>query len=51
MGVSDINSQGNRRCIVQDYMGLLPEAREKTLILSGTNVERLELTADLRAAL
>ena len=32
-------------------MGLLPEAREKTLILSGTNVERLALTADLRAAL
>ena len=32
-------------------MGLLPGAREKTLILSGTNVERLALTADLRAAL
>ncbi|MGB3767590.1 MAG: hypothetical protein WA947_13630 [Phormidesmis sp.] len=41
----------NRRLLVQDYMGLLPEAREKTLILSGTNVERLELTADLRKAL
>ena len=44
-------SQARHRCIVQDYMGLLPEAREKTLILSGTNVERLALTADLRAAL
>ena len=44
-------SQARHRCIVQDYMGLPPEAREKTLILSGTNVERLELTADLRAAL
>ncbi|MEL7053691.1 MAG: MobF family relaxase, partial [Cyanobacteria bacterium J06588_5] len=39
------------RCIVNDYMGLSPDAREKTLILSGTNAERLELTADLRAAL
>ena len=45
------DSQARHRCIVQDYMGLLPEAREKTLILSGTNVERLALTADLRAAL
>ena len=45
------DSQARHRCIVQDYMGLLPEAREKTLILSGTNVERLELTADLRTAL
>ena len=45
------DSQARHRCIVQDYMGLLPEAREKTLILSGTNVERLELTADLREAL
>ena len=45
------DSQARHRCIVQDYMGLLPEAREKTLILSGTNVERLALTADLRNAL
>ena len=45
------DSQARHRCIVQDYMGLLPEARAKTLILSGTNVERLELTADLRKAL
>ena len=45
------DSQARHRCIVQDYMGLLPEAREKTLILSGTNVERLALTADLRKAL
>ena len=45
------DSQARHRCIVQDYMGLLPEARAKTLILSGTNVERLELTADLRTAL
>ena len=45
------DSQARHRRIVQDYMGLLPEAREKTLILSGTNVERLELTADLRKAL
>ena len=45
------DSQERHRCIVSDYMGLPAAAREKTLILSGTNVERLELTADLRAAL
>ena len=47
--VSDV--QARHRCIVNDYMSLSPEAREKTLILSGTNVERLALTADLREAL
>ena len=47
--VSDV--QARHRCIVNDYMSLSPEAREKTLILSGTNVERLELTADIREAL
>ena len=47
--VSD--SQERHRCIVSDYMGLPAAAREKTLILSGTNAERLELTADLRMAL
>ena len=47
--VTDV--QVRHRCIVNDYMSLSPEARKKTLILSGTNVERLELTADLREAL
>ena len=37
--------------IVKDYILLSPEARKKTLILSGTNAERLELTADIRAML
>ena len=47
--VSDV--QARHRCIVNDYMRRSPEARQKTLILSGTNVERLALTADLRKAL
>ena len=47
--VSDV--QARHRCIVNGYMSLSPEARKKTLILSGTNVERLALTADLREAL
>ncbi|MEL7225275.1 MAG: MobF family relaxase, partial [Cyanobacteria bacterium J06576_12] len=46
-----VDGQERHRCIVNDYMRSSPEARKKTLILSGTNVERLELTADLRAAL
>ncbi len=46
-----VDGQERHRCIVNDYMRLSPDARKKTLILSGTNAERLELTADLRAAL
>ena len=45
------DAQARHHCIVNDYMRSSPEAREKTLILSGTNVERLALTADLRKAL
>ena len=37
--------------IVRDYISLPVEVREKTLILSGTNVERLALTAELRKVL
>ncbi len=47
--VSDV--QARHYCIVNDYMSLSPEAREKTLIVSGMNVDRLELTANLREAL
>ena len=45
------DGQERHRCMVNDYMRLSPEARQKTLILSGTNVERLALTADLRKAI
>ena len=45
------DGQERHRCIVNDYMRLSPDSRKKTLILSGTNAERLELTADLRSAL
>ena len=38
-------------CVVKDYILLSPEARKKTLILSGTNAERLALTADIRTML
>ena len=40
-----------RQRIIGDYMRLLPKERDKTLILAGTNVERLELTQSIRAAL
>ena len=43
--------EGRHQAITCDYLTLSPEARKKTLILSGTNVERLALTAELRAAL
>ncbi|MBE9063186.1 MobF family relaxase [cf. Phormidesmis sp. LEGE 11477] len=45
------NSQERHRQVVEEYMQLSPGARKKTLILSGTNAERLSLTADLRTAL
>lgn len=37
--------------ITRDYILLSPEARAKTLILSGTNKERLALTAKIRGVL
>ena len=45
------DGQERHRQVVNEYMQLSPEARKKTLILSGTNAERLALTADLRTAL
>ena len=39
------------QALTLDYLSLTPEARKKTLILSGTNVERLALTTQLRTAL
>ncbi|MEO0537726.1 MAG: MobF family relaxase, partial [Cyanobacteria bacterium P01_A01_bin.123] len=47
--VSDLDNRLKR--ITQDYMGLSLEERERTLILAGTNAERLALTAHIRAAL
>ncbi len=47
--VSDLDSR--RRQIVIDYISQPNEVREQTLVLCGTNVERLALTAELRAAL
>ena len=46
-----VSSEARHQAITLDYLSLSPEAREKTLILSGTNVERLALTAELRVAL
>ncbi|MEL6606217.1 MAG: AAA family ATPase, partial [Cyanobacteria bacterium J06614_10] len=46
-----VDVQERHRCIVHDYMRLSPDTRKKTLILSGTNAERLKLTADIRSAL
>ena len=44
-------SEDRHQHITYDYLSLPPETREKTLILSGTNLERLALTQELRAAL
>ncbi|MBP9706509.1 MAG: relaxase domain-containing protein [Oligoflexales bacterium] len=44
--------QGRRiRSLVKDYMALSPEERDKSLVLSGTNHERLLLTQHLRKEL
>ncbi|MFK8186270.1 MAG: ATP-dependent RecD-like DNA helicase [Phormidesmis sp.] len=43
--------EARHQAITHDYLSLPPEARKKTLILSGTNTERLTLTAQLRTAL
>ena len=44
-------TEHRHQAITLDYLSLTPKARKKTLILSGTNVERLALTAQLRTAL
>ena len=44
-------SKSRHRAITAEYILLSPEARDETLILSGTNVERLALTEQLRGAL
>ncbi|MEL6263453.1 MAG: MobF family relaxase [Cyanobacteria bacterium J06626_6] len=50
--VHEQKSEAQRhQSIVHDYISLPVETREKTLILSGTNVERLALTAELRNVL
>ncbi|MEM6867564.1 MAG: MobF family relaxase [Cyanobacteria bacterium P01_C01_bin.121] len=45
------SSEERHQAITYDYLSLPPETRQKTLILSGTNVERLALTQKLRAVL
>ena len=45
------SEEQRHQSIVHDYISLPVETREKTLILSGTNVERLALTAELRQVL
>ena len=50
--VHEIEEREDRhRTITHDYMNLSVGAREKTLMLSGTNEERLALTTQLRTAL
>ncbi|MEO0435165.1 MAG: AAA family ATPase [Cyanobacteria bacterium J06656_5] len=45
------NADLRRKQLAQSYLALSPEEREQTLILAGTNQERLALTQTLRAAL
>ena len=45
------DSQQRLKQLVADYMAVAPEGREKTLVLAGTNAERLQITQLLRAAL
>jgi conjugative relaxase-like TrwC/TraI family protein len=37
--------------LVRDYINLSPEEREKTLLLAGTNRDRLDLTQQIRTAM
>jgi conjugative relaxase-like TrwC/TraI family protein len=50
--IQEIPHQGKRLAkITQDYLSWSPLEREKTLILAGTNQERLMLTRQIRQAL
>ena len=45
------NADLRRKQLAQDYLALSPEERKQTLILAGTNQERLALTQTLRTQL
>ena len=45
------NADLRRKQLAQDYLALSPEERKQTLILAGTNQERLALTQTLRTEL
>ncbi|MEO1394795.1 MAG: MobF family relaxase [Cyanobacteria bacterium J06634_5] len=50
--IQAIPSQAQRfQQIVDDYLSLEPRQRDRTLLLAGTNAERLALTAKLRQAM
>jgi ATP-dependent exoDNAse (exonuclease V) alpha subunit len=50
--IREIQNQDDRlNQIAQDYLGLSPPDRDKTLILAGTNQERLKLTMLIRQGL
>jgi conjugative relaxase-like TrwC/TraI family protein len=50
--IQEIQSQDDRlNQLAQDYLGLSPPDRDKTLILAGTNQERLKLTMLIRQGL
>ena len=45
------NEEARAKAIAQDYLALSPEDRQKTLLLAGTNRERLAITQAIRAEL
>ncbi|PSF35773.1 relaxase [Aphanothece hegewaldii CCALA 016] len=45
------DDQDKAKTIVSDYIALSPDERAKTLIVAGTNQERLEITAQIREKL
>ncbi|MEM1308329.1 MAG: MobF family relaxase [Cyanobacteria bacterium P01_H01_bin.153] len=45
------SEEARAQAIAQDYLALSPEERQKTLLLAGTNRERLAITQAIRAGL
>jgi ATP-dependent exoDNAse (exonuclease V) alpha subunit len=45
------SEEARAEAIARDYLALTPEEREKTLLLAGTNWERLAITQAIRAGL
>ncbi|NDJ26276.1 relaxase domain-containing protein [Nostoc sp. B(2019)] len=46
--ILQVDSESKVEAIASDYMAAKPEQRERTLVLAGTNVERLALTQAIR---
>ncbi len=49
--IKTVDAESKAEVIANDYMAIPPEQRAKTLVLAGTNIERLSITQAIRSHL